>query len=43
MRKEKLGFSFPASKFVASEQFVKDIIFYVRLEKKKWQIADIWV
>ena len=42
-RKEKLGFSFPASKFVASEQFVKDIIFYVRLEKKKWQIADIWV
>ena len=42
-RKEKLGFSFSAKKFVASEQFVKDIIFYVRLEKKKWQIADIWV
>lgn len=41
-RKAKLGFPYPASKFVASGQFVSGILFYVRLEKKKWQTADIW-
>ena len=42
-KKARLGFSYPAVKFVASEQFVNSIMFFCRLEKRKWQIADIRV